>query len=82
MDLDGPMDDMTSADSIADKDLGQVVNKQVKLKGRSPRRNSNMGKAKRIVNNVKMKKRSSNPVDSETPHQHNLGGHVSSFLNR
>jgi len=51
-------------------------------KKQTPRRNSNIGKAKRIANKVKMMKRASNPVSDETHHQSNLGGHVSSFLFR
>lgn len=52
-------------------------------KPHTPKRNSNVGKAKRMVNRIKMHKRATNnPTSDETHHQSNIGGHVSSFLHR
>jgi hypothetical protein len=48
----------------------------------TPRRNSNIKRAQRISNRVKMYKRQSNPVADETHHQSNIGGHGSAFLFR
>lgn len=48
----------------------------------TPKQSSNVAKAKRIRNLVRMSKRSSNPQSDETSHQSNLGGHGSTFLFR
>ena len=48
----------------------------------SSNRNSNMGKARRIVNKVKLHKRQSNPKSDETHHQSNLGSSSSTWLFR
>lgn len=49
-----------------------------------PRKDSNVAKAKRIRNLVRMKVRDvvKGQENDDTHHTYNLGGHVSTFLNR
>lgn len=51
---------------------------------KSPRKDSNVAKAKRIRNLVRMKVRDvvRGQDHEDTSHTYNLGGHVSTFLNR
>jgi hypothetical protein len=83
VDLDAIQDPMQGRDN-QDSNESPIDKRHVdaERKPQSPRRNSNIGRAKRIANKVKMHKRQSNPVGDETHHQSNLGGHGSSFLFR
>jgi hypothetical protein len=48
----------------------------------SPRKDSNIEKAKRIKNLAKLKARDTSTDSTDTPHRHHLGGHFSAFLQR
>lgn len=59
-----------------------VVSKEKKDAIVNPDKNSNVAKAKKIRNLARMKARSTDADNEDTPHQAHLGGHSSSFLNK
>ncbi len=84
LDDGNPFDEMRSRDTEdAMSDLKDTAIKQKHEPRVTPRKNSNIAKAKRMRNLVSILKREKNQVtNDDTPHQYNLGGHTASFLNR
>lgn len=83
VDLDAIQDPMQFRDN-QDANSAPVDKRYIdaERKGATPNRKSNIARAKRIANKVKIHKRQSNPTGSETPHQSHMGGHGSTFLFR
>jgi len=83
MDVDSPFDDMVARDredSMSNlKDKVRVDRERIP---KTPKKHSNIEKAKRIKNLALWKKRMNNPEQHETHHKYNLGGHGSAFLHR
>lgn len=82
-DLEGIQDQMQQRDN-EDANWSPIDKRMVdsERKPNTPRRSSNISKARKIANRIRMHKRQSNPVGNETHHQSNLGGHVSTWLHR
>jgi hypothetical protein len=83
VDLDAIQDPMQFRDN-QDANSSPIDKRYVdaERKSASPSRKSNISKARRIANRVRIHKRQSNPTGDETPHQSHLDGHGSSFLFR
>lgn len=76
--------DVTDMDDFNRDEDDKVYQFQMKKdKVETPRKSSNIEKARRIRTRAKMKAKDANAENTDTPHQYNLGGHVSTtWLNR
>ena len=84
MDGPSPFDDMSTADTMdkmpADVDRGRLDKERIP---KTPRKKSNVEKAKAFKHLAAIAKREKNQVKhDDSPHQYNMGGHGSAMLHR
>ena len=75
--------DFNVLNKINEPHSSSVVKKTEKQpKALSPKKSSNIERARKIRTIAKMKAKSTNAEQTDTPHHSHIGGHVSTFLLR